>query len=400
MAAVPAAASQAFLKNVAWSHRPSDYVAMGSDAAASRAKPLLAPLVCRRKLNEAASKKLTSHYTFLLNPATKYLPGDSLGVYPLHGSELVSKTLAALGLDRHTPVAHRRVQSGAEMPAAMIIAQHLDIRNVPPALAKLSTEPSLVALRSDRKKYLEHIKSMELHDFASKYLKNVPHDKVIAALKPLEPRLYSISSNQAVAGNTVDLTVAKVTYETNGVTRHGAATHYLHHVPLGDSMTPVFIQKAPKFRPPPTATPAIMVGPGTGIAPFRSFLQEPARLAPGARNWLFFGDQTPADYLYKQEWEPLEQAGVLKVSTAFSRDPATKKTYVQDKIREGSAEVWDWIHNKNANFYICGDAKSMAPGVEQALKDAFQKHGNMSKEEAAAYLKNLEKQHRFHKDVY
>eukprot|EP01059_Diplonema_ambulator_P006407 TRINITY_DN16122_c0_g1_i1.p1 TRINITY_DN16122_c0_g1~~TRINITY_DN16122_c0_g1_i1.p1 ORF type:complete len:411 (+),score=126.05 TRINITY_DN16122_c0_g1_i1:31-1233(+) len=400
MAAVPASASDAFLKGIAYSHTPGEYVSIGDSAAATRAKPLLAPLVTRRKLNEKGSGKITAHYTFLLNGGTKYEAGDSLGVMPLQGTELVAKTLSALGLEQGSSVSHKRIKKGAPMPAAMLLSQYLDIRNVPPALAKLSTSGELEALRKDKKKYIEHLQSMELHDFAAKYLKGVKVDDVVGALKPLQPRLYSISSNQAVAGNTVDLTVAKVDYTTHGVERHGTATHYLHHLPLGQAMTPVFVQKAPKFRPPETATPAIMIGPGTGIAPFRAFMQDPKRTAAGAENWVFFGDQKPADYLYRTEWDALQAKGVLRMTTAFSRDPPNKKMYVQDKLLAQGKDIWQWINDKKSSIFICGDAKSMAPGVEKALLDIFKQHGGMSPEQAASYLKDLEKTHRFHKDVY
>eukprot|EP01064_Diplonema_japonicum_P032719 TRINITY_DN6216_c1_g1_i1.p1 TRINITY_DN6216_c1_g1~~TRINITY_DN6216_c1_g1_i1.p1 ORF type:complete len:401 (+),score=85.31 TRINITY_DN6216_c1_g1_i1:68-1270(+) len=400
MAAVPASASEAFLKGIAYSHTPSEYVSVNDGAAASRTKPLLAPLVTRRKLNEAGSNKTTAHYTFLLNKGTKYEAGDSLGVMPLQGTDLVEKTLKALNLDKASPVGHKRIKKGADMPAAMLLAQYLDIRNIPPALAKLSKVSELKEMKKDSKKYLEHLQSMELYDFAGKYLKDVPSADIIKALKPLQPRLYSISSSQAMAGETVDLTVAKVDYTTHGIERNGTATHFLHHLPLGAAMTPVFIQKAPKFRPPTTNIPAIMIGPGTGIAPFRAFMQDPKRMKAGAENWVFFGDQKPADYLYKSEWEALKEKGLLKMSTAFSRDPNSKKTYVQDRITEQGKEIWDWIANKKSQIFICGDAKAMAPGVEKALIGVFCKYGGMTQDQAATHLKDLEKSHRFHKDVY
>eukprot|EP00755_Sulcionema_specki_P038460 Sspe_Gene.110928::Locus_92064_Transcript_1_1_Confidence_1.000_Length_1405::g.110928::m.110928/K00380/cysJ; sulfite reductase (NADPH) flavoprotein alpha-component len=400
MAAVPAVSNpDAFFKGAAFRFPDSKFVSLTSASAASRNRPLLAPLVVRRGLNKVGSQKTTTHYTFLLNPSTKYEPGDSLGVYPLQSGELVESTIKALGLDPESAVSHRRVQSGAPVPLRELLTQHLDLRTVPPALARLSSDPWLTKLReTDKKEFNKYLQSVEIHDFVSKHLKGAKRDEIVQALKPLQPRLYSISSNQAVAGNTVDLTVAKVDYKTHGVERHGAATHFMYNIPLGQA-APVFVQRAPKFRPPPSTTPTIMVGPGTGIAPFRSFMQDPKRLQEGAKNWLFFGDQRPSDYLYGEEWERLQQTGKLRVNTAFSRDSG-KKVYVQDRIRENGADVWEWLSKGAASVYICGDAKAMAPGVEKALCDVFEKYGGMDAKSAKEYLKSLEKAGRFHKDVY
>eukprot|EP01060_Flectonema_neradi_P026732 TRINITY_DN3599_c0_g1_i2.p1 TRINITY_DN3599_c0_g1~~TRINITY_DN3599_c0_g1_i2.p1 ORF type:complete len:404 (+),score=90.66 TRINITY_DN3599_c0_g1_i2:3847-5058(+) len=403
MAAVPAsaAATAKFFGGISFKHDKNDFVDIASDIAASRSKPLLAPMVVRRKLNEIGSNKLTSHYTFLLNDKTRYSPGDSLGVVPVQGGELVTKTLQSLGLKGSDLLNHKRIYKGKQLPASEMFSQHLDLRTVPPAIAKLATSQKMKdMLAGDKKKLLSYLSDIELHDFYKNHMNGVDPNKVISLLKPLQPRLYSISSHQAVAGNTVDLTVAKVDYTTEGISRNGTTTHYLHHIPLGSNMTPVFVQKAPKFRPPSTKTPTIMIGPGTGIAPFRSFMQDPSRTAPGAKNWIFFGDQKPQDYLYKDEWAPLQQNGNLKVSTAFSREPGKPKQYVQDKIRQQSSEIWKWVNDDKCSLFICGDAQFMAPGVESALKDTFQKHGNMTSEQAAKYLKDLEKAGRFHKDVY
>eukprot|EP01062_Namystynia_karyoxenos_P021383 TRINITY_DN18138_c0_g1_i1.p1 TRINITY_DN18138_c0_g1~~TRINITY_DN18138_c0_g1_i1.p1 ORF type:complete len:430 (+),score=145.62 TRINITY_DN18138_c0_g1_i1:74-1291(+) len=405
MAAVPAAVGAAafppaFFSNARWRHPPEGHVGVTDSAAATRSKPLLAPLVARRKLNGVDSKKLTTHYTFLLNPGTKYDPGDSLGVLPLQSGPLVDKTLRSLGIDGAAPASHRRVRDGAVLPTRELLGQHLDIRVVSPALARLSTDPELVKLRANKKSYNEYLQSLELHDFAARHLQGVAPDKVLAALKPLQPRLYSISSSQEKAGNTVDLTVAKVDYKTHGVERNGTATHYMFHAPLGVAMTPVFVQRAPKFRPPPPDKPCIMVGPGTGIAPFRAFLQHSTRLGDGVRNWLFFGDHGPADYLYKSEFDELQDKGKLRMSLAWSREQGKKKVYVQDRIREQGADIWNWIGREGAQLFICGDAKSMAPGVERALLEVFQHHGGMNEPAAKDFLKTLEKDGRFHKDVY
>eukprot|EP01065_Artemidia_motanka_P035081 TRINITY_DN43002_c0_g1_i1.p1 TRINITY_DN43002_c0_g1~~TRINITY_DN43002_c0_g1_i1.p1 ORF type:complete len:406 (+),score=116.29 TRINITY_DN43002_c0_g1_i1:64-1281(+) len=405
MAAVPAAVGGAsfapsFHSGSQWTHKPAGFVAVTDSQAATRAKPLLAPLVTRRKLNGVESNKLTSHYTFLLNPGTRYEPGDSLGVLPLQSGDLVSRTLSALGVDGSSLKTHRRVEKGAPLPVRELLTQHLDVRNVSPALARLSNDPDLKERQADKKAFNAYLQSLELHDFVTRHMQGVDRDTIIAALKPLQPRLYSISSCQAKAGNTVDLTVAKVDYSTHGVQRHGTATHYLHHTPLGVAMTPVFVQKAPKFRPPSSETPCIMIGPGTGIAPFRAFLQDSRRSATSARNWLFFGDHGPADYLYKNEFAELQDTGNLRMSLAWSREADKPKVYVQDRIREQGADVWNWIGREKASIFICGDAKSMAPGVEKALISVFQDHGKMDPAAAKAFLKSLEKEGRFHKDVY
>jgi len=227
-------------------------------------------------------------------------------------------------------------------------------------------------------------------------------EEFVKVLRKLQPRLYSIASSQKAVGESVHLTVAVVRYnvEHSQRSREGVCSSFLaERVDAGS--VPVFVHTAKHFRIPENSdAPVIMVGPGTGIAPFRAFLQE--RQAVGAKgpNWVFFGDQkSSSDYLYQEEFEAAQASGVLtKLTTAFSRDQA-EKIYVQHRMLEHGAELYDWLQ-KGGYFYVCGDAKNMAKDVDAALHTIAERHGNMTPEVAKEYVDGLKKEKRYRKDVY
>ena len=224
-----------------------------------------------------------------------------------------------------------------------------------------------------------------------------------STLRKLQPRLYSLASSQNYVGDSAHLTVAVVRYTPEGKTRPraGVCSSFLADRSAGEGAVPVFIHTAKHFRvPEDPATACIMVGPGTGIAPFRAFLQEREKTGATGRNWLFFGEQHAAtDFFYREEFEAWQRGGLLeKFHTAFSRDQA-HKIYVQHRLLENAAELYDWLEN-GAYFYVCGDAQRMAKDVDRALHQIVEQVGGKSPEQAAEYVENLRKTKRYRKDVY
>lgn len=223
----------------------------------------------------------------------------------------------------------------------------------------------------------------------------------INKLKPMLPRMYSISSSPKANPNEVHVTVSTVRYEYNGKIRKGVcstflADHAIHHTEI-----PIFIQKSAHFRPPAAPdVPMIMVGPGTGVGPFRGFLQERQALEAKGRNWLIFGEQrADSDFYFKDELESLQKEGYLhRLDTAFSRDQP-EKIYVQNRILEHGAELWSWL-TEGAHFYVCGDANRMAKEVDAALRKVIQEHGGMNSDEAESYVREMSQTKRYARDVY
>jgi sulfite reductase (NADPH) flavoprotein alpha-component len=225
-------------------------------------------------------------------------------------------------------------------------------------------------------------------------------EELVAALRPLVPRLYSIASSPKAVGEEAHLTVAHVEYTIDGDTRWGAASHFLARATEGERL-PVFIEHNDRFRlPKDGARDVILVGPGTGVAPFRGFVQDRAAAGASGRNWLFFGNpHARSDFLYQLEWQDALKRGELhRLDLAFSRDQA-HKVYVQDRLRERSSEVFAWLQG-GAHLYVCGDATRMAKDVHAALLDIVATHGNKSAEDANDYLNDLQAQGRYARDVY
>jgi sulfite reductase (NADPH) flavoprotein alpha-component len=228
-----------------------------------------------------------------------------------------------------------------------------------------------------------------------------PADEFVRTLRPLTPRLYSIASSQAAVGDEVHVTVAVVDYERDGERRLGAASAHLASLTGEDARVKVFIEPNDRFRlPADPARDVIMVGPGTGVAPYRAFLQEREAQGATGRQWLFFGARHFAsEFLYQVEWQDAARKGLLnRVDLAFSRD-ATPRAYVQDRLREQGAEVYRWLEG-GALLYVCGDAEHMAPDVHAALVDVVSTHGGLDREGAESYLRSLADERRYLRDVY
>jgi sulfite reductase (NADPH) flavoprotein alpha-component len=367
-------------------------------------RPFPAEVCVNRLLTAPSSAKETRHFEISLEGSKlSYSAGDALGIVPGNCPELVEQVLKALNCDGEEAVPS---PDGTEVPLHKALLEFYEITRIPTGLLKhlaaQSADPSLRQL-------LEPVAANQLKSFVSQreivdLLVEHPSAKISATefvshLRKLAPRLYSIASSPAAHGNSVHLTVSIVRYETNGRKRKGVCSTFLAdraHQKVG-----AFVHRAPHFRLPEDPTkPVIMVGPGTGIAPFRGFLYErEATSAPG-RNWLFFGDQKESsDFLYQDELLRFKKNGVLtRLNTAFSRDQA-EKIYVQQRMLENAAELWAWLE-EGAHFYVCGDAQRMAKDVDAALHTIIEQAGHKPREEADAYVKNLKAEHRYQRDVY
>ena len=372
----------------------------------SRKNPFPARLLANRKLNADGSGKEVRHYEIsLAGSGLSYEAGDALGVVPVNCGELVGDLLTALGCDGEEAV---KTPDGSETSLRLALAQHYDVTKPSADLLKACAERGaaggeLAALldparREDLKKFLW---GREVIDVVSGLAKPFIASEIVGLLKKMQPRLYSISSSPKAHPDEVHLTVAAVRYDGWGRPRKGVCSTFLADRCGDATPLPVFVQTSHGFRLPANGNiPVIMCGPGTGIAPFRAFLEE--RRATGARgmNWLFFGDQKRStDFLYQEQLEGWVSDGHLaRLDLAFSRDQA-EKIYVQTRMLESSTELWSWLES-GAHFYVCGDASRMAKDVDAALHQIAQTSGGLSQEAAAEYIARLKSEKRYQRDVY
>jgi sulfite reductase (NADPH) flavoprotein alpha-component len=358
----------------------------------SRQNPFPALLLASRNLSGAASSKQINHIEFdLSGSGLAYEAGDALGVYPHNAPGLVAEVLAALGCDGEEAVP---APDGATLSLRRALTERYDLgRPSPELLAHYAPGGGGGTALAQH-----HVVDVLL---ARADLKIPPAD-FVKALRKLQPRLYSISSSPRAHPGQVHLTVGAVRYDLHGRPRQGVCSTFLaDRATPGETRIPVFVHASPGFRPPAGGdTPMIMVGPGTGIAPFRAFLEE--RQATGARgkNWLFFGDQREADdFIYRDELLALRSRGVLtRLDLAWSRDQ-TRKIYVQHRMEENAAELWAWLE-EGAHFYVCGDAARMAKDVDAALHGIVERAGGRTPDQAAAYVQALKAAKRYARDVY
>lgn len=379
----------------------------------SKENPFPAKVTENRLLNKPGSGKETRHFVVnLVGSGLHYKAGDSLGVYPTNRPEDVAEIIQHLGATGEEPVSPAMLK----LPAPITLREALTSRlalagptsKIISTLAAKATDSAekakLTGLLAPESKELlaaflaEHEYADLLAEFPSAKL--TPQE-LVDHMRKLMPRLYSIASSSRMYPQEIHLTVAIVRYETNGRQRAGVCSTFLaDRVQVGTTPTPVFVSNS-HFGPPEDGSKdAIMVGPGTGIAPFRAFVQD--RIASGAtgRNWVFFGDQRRAtDFLYEEEWEAwLKEGKVARLDLAFSRDQL-QKIYVQDRMRENAAELWAWIKN-GGYFFVCGDAKRMAKDVDAALHEIIAQQGGMDAAAAAEYVKQMKKDKRYQRDVY
>ena len=370
----------------------------------TRTRPATSRLVRNLRLNRQGAAKDTRYVSLdTRDSGLEYEAGDALGVWPVNCPELVGELIDLSGLDADIAV---QVPGAGEMRLADALGKHYEIaRPGADALAFIAARSSNGALRdllkSERQADLKNwLWGQQLADVLHEFPVSLSAAELTGMLKRLQPRLYSIASSPKAHPEEVHLTVAAVRYSNGRRQRKGVSSTFLADR-AGDADVPVFVQKSAHFRPPrDPATPMIMVGPGTGIAPFRGFLHERRARGDSGRNWLFFGEQHAAtDFYYRDELEAMRDSGVLsRLDVAFSRDQADK-LYVQDRMREQGAQLWGWLED-GAHFYVCGDASRMARDVDTALKEVVAKHGGMSDEKARDYVSRLAQEKRYARDVY
>ena len=368
-------------------------------------KPFPAPILANYDLNQEGAFKATHHVEFSLEGSNlDYEAGDALGVLPVNPESVVDEILAALPFNTGRDVP---LPGGGEAPLKEALMYHYDIRSLGSKLVtawqERSGSPYLRSVvEADEKKVMDDFCwGRELIDLVVDYPADFRDgEDFVGVLKKLQPRLYSISSSPKAHPGEVHLTVAIVTYDSHGRSRGGVCSTFL--ADRCEGVQPgVFVHHNKAFRPPENdEVPMIMVGPGTGVAPFRAFLEE--REARGAKgpNWLFFGNPyRSTDYLYEDELATKQESGVLnKLSLAFSRDQK-EKLYVQHLMLQEGADLWKWLE-EGAYFYVCGDASRMAKDVDAALHKVIEEHGGKSQEEAIEFVKQLKKDKRYARDVY
>lgn len=357
--------------------------------------PLPARLLENRLLNGAGASKETRQIVFDLDDSgLTYEVGDALGVWPRNCPALVEEWLACSGLDGSAEVT---LKGQAPMPLTTALAEHLDITRITPQiLERVVAQHPQGALPTDKEALKDWLWGRQLPDVLAEFPLSLPLAEWLTLFKPLQPRLYSISSSPRLHPRQVHLTMSTVRYGQ----RKGVCSSFLADR-ADDLKVSIFPQPSAHFRlPADDRLPVIMVGPGTGIAPFRAFLQERQARQASGRNWLLFGEQRQAcDFYYRDELLAWQQSGLLtRLDTAFSRDQE-EKIYVQQRMREQGAELWQWLQ-EGAFFYVCGDAGRMAKDVDAALKAVVAEHGRMSVEEAASYVAGLSRDRRYLRDVY
>lgn len=373
--------------------------------------PFPARVVENRVLNRPGSAKETRHFVVDLGDSgLVYKAGDSLGVFASNRKSEVDEIIQLLGATGDEQVTPLRAPAPMSLREALSTALDLDgpTKKLVELVASKVTDASQKAqleglLQPEAKEQLdEFLYNRSFVDFLAEYptAKFEPQE-FVSLMRRLMPRLYSIASSPRVYPNQIHLTVAIVRYNTNNRDRVGVCSSFLSdRVEVGNTPVPVFVSHSHFGPPEDNSKDCIMVGPGTGIAPFRAFVQDRVASGGTGRNWVFFGDQKKStDYLYEEEWNDyVAKNQVQRLDLAWSRDQATK-IYVQDRMRENAAELWAWIDG-GAHFYICGDAKRMAKDVDVALHEIIAAQGGMDAEAAAAYVKQMKKDKRYQRDVY
>jgi sulfite reductase (NADPH) flavoprotein alpha-component len=361
------------------------------------------------RLTGAGSEKDTRHHAIAIDggPAT-YLPGDALGVHPRNNPELVDRVLQAIGAGGDEPVT---MAQGSTMPIGQALIETCNLTTPSRKLFELliargASDLAPLLDRANAEQFKHYVNGWnEAHDVLD-LLEAYPHIRLTAAelveaLRKSLPRLYSIASSLIAHPGEVHLLVVSVRYDIRGRTREGVASTWLADRWPVDEVAPMYLQNQQKHfaMPDDPSRPLIMIGPGTGLAPFRAFVEE--RRAKGAtgRNWLFFGEQRRAtDFFYEAEWSDYCRDGFLRLDTAFSRDQ-THKVYVQHRMREQARDLWAWLED-GAEFFVCGDKERMAADVDRELHTIAETVGGRTPDQAKEYVEHLKKTKRYKRDVY
>jgi sulfite reductase (NADPH) flavoprotein alpha-component len=368
-----------------------------------RDNPFRAPVLANQRITARSANKDVRHLELSLEGSgLSYQPGDSVGVWPTNPADSIRALLEVLQLDGNSEV----VYEDKRLSLAQWLTNEREITLLSrPFLASHaalsgSSELNRLLAPSSKAEFARLLHDYQLVDVLREWPAAWSGEELIAGLRRLTPRLYSIASSQKSVGDEVHLTVGLIDYDAFGRRHRGAASGFLAE--LGDDgRAPIYIESNDRFRLPADPTrDVLMIGPGTGVAPFRAFVQERAATGAGGRNWLFFGEQYfHSQFLYQLEWqEALKKGQLHKLDLAFSRDQADK-IYVQQRLRENGREVYDWLQN-GAHLYVCGDAARMAVDVHATLADIVIEHGGKSREDAEGYLSDLIQSQRYARDVY
>ena len=360
-----------------------------------RSRPFPACLAASLPLNGSGSRKDTRHVVIsLAGSGLTYKPGDALGVFPENCPELVDELLHALHAGHRDDLRRALcLERALGRPSDDLIERLVECATDQDEAAHLTR------LRDGEDDWID---TADLLDVLQRHPSaRMDAEEFVSLLSPIQPRLYSISSSLRAHPEEVHLTVAVVRYTKNDRPRKGVASTFLaERISPGEEVR-VFVHPSHRFQLPESGdVPLVMIGPGTGVAPFRAFLEERQATAANGKNWLFFGDQCRAtDFLYESELNGFQRAGLLtRLDTAFSRDQ-DEKIYVQDRMRQRAKELWGWLE-EGAHFYVCGDAKRMAGDVDRALHEVVAEQGGLSAAEAKAYITRMTKSGRYQRDVY
>lgn len=386
---------------------PSQLIASGSvneihTSPYTKEAPLTATLAVNQKITGRDSEKDVRHIEIDLGDSgLRYQPGDALGVWYQNDPALVKELVELLWLTGEEPV----TVDGKTLSLAEALEWHFELTvntgNIVENYATLTRSESLLPLVGDKAQLQHYAATTPIVDMVRFSPAQLDAQALVDLLRPLTPRLYSIASSQAEVESEVHVTVGVVRYDIEGRARAGGASSFLADRVEEDGEVRIFIEHNDNFRLPANPqTPVIMIGPGTGIAPFRAFMQQRAAEGAEGKNWLFFGNpHFTEDFLYQVEWQSYVKEGVLsRIDLAWSRDQQ-QKVYVQDKLREQGAELWRWI-NDGAHIYVCGDANRMAKDVEQTLLEVIAEYGAMDAEAADEFLSELRVERRYQRDVY
>lgn len=387
---------------------------LAARAAASAAKvepgafdkrnPFPATIIDNIALTGGGSSKETRHIEIsLMGSGLTFEPGDALGVAPRNDPALVANILASLGLDGAAPLALK----GSETPLAQALEERFEITALTPRFlahwAEVTGAAALKNLIGDESAEARsaYFRAHHIVDVLRAFpATGLAPETFVSGLRPLQPRLYSIASSLAANPDEAHLTISTVRYQLHGEARAGVASGFFADRCPPDAVVPVYIQSNPHFRLPADDVPIIMIGAGTGVAPYRAFVQEREARGAEGRSWLFFGERNfSTDFLYQAEWQAYLKDKVLtRMDVAFSRD-RTQKAYVQHRLVERGREVFAWLE-AGAHIYVCGDAARLAPDVHEALIGVVAAHGGRARDDAEEYVRALERDHRYQRDVY
>jgi len=383
-----------------------DLPTAGATSQYNKQTPYAAEFSLSQKITGRDSAKDVRHIEIDLGDSgLTYQVGDALGVWFENDANLVAELIATLKLTGEEKVKLKTNGANQVFTLTDALTTQLEITQTAPAFvefwAKISGDKELTAIAADKNSAREYAGEHQIIDVVKAAKTEIDPQFFVEALRKITPRLYSIASAQAEVEEEVHLTVGLVSFDANGEPRTGGASSFLANRLEEGQKVRVFVEHNDNFRlPSDSNTPVIMIGPGTGVAPFRAFMQQRETDEASGDNWMFFGDQTfTQDFLYQVEWQNYLKSGLLtKMDVAFSRDQA-EKVYVQDRLKEQASEVFAWLE-RGAHLYICGDANRMAKDVHQTLIEIIAEHGKLTAEQAEDYLKSLRSNKRYQKDVY